>query len=1111
MEKDPIVTNIFKNIEEADRLGRENQSVKLAAVISGNEIDRENCKKRLSETASYIFNKDASTLILSLVEKIGRKTKEGNFLGTLLAYKYIKQEAEKAGIEYRDNVTLLGMLFGRGERMSPFTQTEGDRKGDIVVTPGMVLFENNRIAFSALEEALHHFVPVAKYLEKRGFKGILNKWGDETEIASIDLTGDPVGNKKKSLIDCDIIKFISDVDPENISDVEAREKDWVIFDKDHNMLAQISRNRDGVNALSKDIEKCRIDLGIDAVNVGISLGPVATSYKVIEIAEQVFADEIKKEGVYLDYDPHFMMCLAMENNKDKWLRIVKTDRPLQRLLKAIPDFFDKVQMLKNVFTKQYGRKFNLKVVDLGRNLYWADIGLHSAMRKKYMSFNYKDLDGTIARKMARIPEGRDKNGNIIIGSCISESICVTDSVIINAVITGNGNIEKSVILDSEFEDVEMKEAFAVKSVRYGKTILNKNSGIYNSLGMEDLDLEESMRHTSILARDKKIDMMVSENTDLRDTENTYNIPICGNPISFNEAYEMMFGVSMDELKKRRSIVLGNMDRIKQKSKRFKPLKFGTSGLRALVSEMTDMECYINTNGFIKFLEEKGEMSTGEKSIALGGDLRSSTPRIMAVVGLAIRDMGYKVDFCGFLPSSALASYAIKKEVPSIMVTGSHIPDDRNGIKFTKKSGEILKTDESDILKNVKNARDEEYAKADDESLFNESGMLKDPKEKVFPEQDDEAVRDYVNRYLEVFPGDALGGMKIVFYQHSAVARDIMKEIFEKLGAEIIPVGRSDKFVPVDTEKVSEDTRQLLRAMAEKYSPFAVISADGDSDRPLLADENGDFLSGDKLGALVSMYLKPDFAAVPISANDAVIKALKAMKVNVKQTQIGSPYIIAAMNRELEMDPGIKAVGWESNGGFLLGQDWQINGKILKALAARDAVLPLLAVLLLAKKENMSLSKLISTKLPARYLRADVVDNKTSGCEKYTADMGKALIKMFSPENDDIIQVDFEAKGGRIYYNNENEDNVKDLEDCFIGIRETLARYFSKDKGFDDITSVNFIDGIRIIFRSGDVVHIRPSGNAPEFRMYVTSDSNERVEEIIKMRGKIVAEMVKNMQ
>jgi len=65
-------------------------------------------------------------------------------------------------------------------------------------------------------------------------------------------------------------------------------------------------------------------------------------------------------------------------------------------------------------------------------------------------------------------------------------------------------------------------------------------------------------------------------------------------------------------------------------------------------------------------------------------------------------------------------------------------------------------------------------------------------------------------------------------------------------------------------------------------------------------------------------------------------------------------------------------------------------------------------------------------------------------------------------------------------------------------------------GFGEIININFIDGIRIEFSSGDVAHMRPSGNAPEFRMYATSNTKERAEEIVSLRNKIVPRIVADM-
>src|SRR6188474_489861 len=111
------------------------------------------------------------------------------------------------------------------------------------------------------------------------------------------------------------------------------------------------------------------------------------------------------------------------------------------------------------------------------------------------------------------------------------------------------------------------------------------------------------------------------------------------------------------------------------------VKFGTSGARGLVTEMSDRICYAYTRGFLQFLEDAGELRQRNADVLVGGDLRPSTGRLMRAVMRGATDAGYRPVNCGYLPSPALALLSLQRRVPAVMVTGSHIPDDRNGIKF----------------------------------------------------------------------------------------------------------------------------------------------------------------------------------------------------------------------------------------------------------------------------------------------------------------------------------------------------------------------------------------------------------------------------------------------
>ena len=521
--------------------------------------------------------------------------------------------------------------------------------------------------------------------------------------------------------------------------------------------------------------------------------------------------------------------------------------------------------------------------------------------------------------------------------------------------------------------------------------------------------------------------------------------------------------------------MNEFSRKKELKTKFKPLRFGTSGIRAKISDMTDMECYINTRGFIKYLKKEEGLSE-KNAIAFAGDLRSSTPRIMKAVNKAIMDERCEPINCGFVPTPCLSLYAWERNIPGIMVTGSHIPDDRNGIKFIKSQSEVLKEDEKKILAKIEKTREEEYKKTLEESDFNMQGLFKKPRPKLINEEQGKAEEEYKQRYLDIFPKNILAKKKVVLYEQSAVGRDLLREILTSLSAEVITIQRSNEFIPIDTEKISNSLLSSLSAWAQEHKPFAIISTDGDSDRPLLTDENGAFLPGDLLGTLVSIYIKPEFVSVPVSTNHVAIKKLEELKTQTELTKIGSPYCIKSMNKKLSKNPTAKISSWERNGGYLLGSDFEINEKRLKSLPTRDAILPLLIALIFAIESKLSISELIKKYIPDTYNLSTTIDDKTPGCEKYTSQIGKEIIKKFSTPN-----------------------NKKELEN-----------YFNSKLGYTEIKNINTIDGLRIQFDNEDIVHLRPSSNAPEFRIYITSYAEKRAQKMLRDRLTILPKIIKDL-
>ncbi|MBK1718947.1 phosphomannomutase [Thiocystis violacea] len=467
--------------------------------------------------------------------------------------------------------------------------------------------------------------------------------------------------------------------------------------------------------------------------------------------------------------------------------------------------------------------------------------------------------------------------------------------------------------------------------------------------------------------------------------------------------------------------------------------FGTSGARGLASGMTDWVCYAYTLGFLDYLKEIGALSAGGE-VGIGGDRRPSSPRIMTACARAVLDRGGRPLNLGPIPSPAVAAHGLAHGIPTLMVTGSHIPDDRNGIKFNLPTGEILKRDEEGI----RAQRVERPA-----GLFDAAGAFLAPRSSDLPEPDPSAYRDYVARYLDFFPKGCLAGLRVGVYEHSSVAREAFVDVLAGLGAEVTRLGFSAVFIPVDTEAIRPEDQVLARDWAASGRFDALVSADGDGDRPLIGDETGIWLRGDIAGVLCARQLGARGVVTPVSSNTAVEKCGGFQRV--ARTRIGSPFVIEGMQR-LVADGLGPVVGYEANGGFLLATDIERDGRILRALPTRDAVLVAVTILLASVEQAKPVSALASD-LPRRYTHSDRLKD-------FPTQLSQTRLAA-------LQSGDFERD------------------------RSAIESAFADP--FGPVAAIDATDGLRITFASGEILHLRASGNAPELRAYTEADSPERAE------------------
>jgi phosphomannomutase len=471
------------------------------------------------------------------------------------------------------------------------------------------------------------------------------------------------------------------------------------------------------------------------------------------------------------------------------------------------------------------------------------------------------------------------------------------------------------------------------------------------------------------------------------------------------------------------------------------VKFGTSGARGLAEAMTDRVCYAYTAGFLGYLQATGVIEQGA-AVGIGGDLRSSSPRIMIACARAALDRGCRPSYLGHIPSPAVAAWGMARGAPSLMVTGSHIPDDRNGIKFNLPTGEILKRDEAGIRAQPLQVPD---------ALFDQAGAFVDDQSGALPAEDSSAYREYLERYLDFFPSGCLAGLRVGVYEHSSVARGAYVDVLSALGAQVTRLGHSDIFVPVDTEAIRPEDIALARDWAATASFDALVSADGDGDRPLVGDETGQWLRGDVAGILCARQLGARGVVTPVSSNTAVERS--GWFETVLRTRIGSPFVIQGMQDLI--DKGLNGVvGYEANGGFLLATDIEQEGRILPALPTRDAVLVAITILLAGVQQRKPVSALAAD-LPQRFTHSDRLKD-------FPTELARARL-------------------AELHCGDPGQDRAA-AESVF-------------GPAFGPVADLDVTDGLRIIFTSGEVAHLRPSGNAPELRAYTEADSPERAAEM----------------
>ena len=361
--------------------------------------------------------------------------------------------------------------------------------------------------------------------------------------------------------------------------------------------------------------------------------------------------------------------------------------------------------------------------------------------------------------------------------------------------------------------------------------------------------------------------------------------------------------------------------------------FGTFGVRRLANTELTPEFAS------KIAASYGTLVKGK--VAVGGDTRTSTEMIKHAVISGLLSSGCDVIDLGILPTPAL-QFAVRNYYDGgIMITASHNPPKYNGIKLMDSYG--IGTPDDMELK----IEDMFFNDNPDRVSWNEIGET-DTNEGI--------LEEYIQNVIDRVDADTIkeAKLKVIVDCGSGAACFTTPYLLRKLGCEVLTMNcQPDGFFPGRDPEPTEPNLKELIAVVKATGADLGIAHDGDADRTICIDENGDFVFGDKSFALVEKYMLKEndggLIVTTVATSSAIYDIANEYNGEVTATKVGD--LIVA--RELKDKDGL--FGGEENGGLIFPD----------FVYGRDAALSTAKIIEIISKTGNPLSKLIE-ELPVYY-------------------------------------------------------------------------------------------------------------------------------------------------
>jgi phosphoglucosamine mutase len=371
---------------------------------------------------------------------------------------------------------------------------------------------------------------------------------------------------------------------------------------------------------------------------------------------------------------------------------------------------------------------------------------------------------------------------------------------------------------------------------------------------------------------------------------------------------------------------------------------------------------------------------------IGKDTRLSGYMLEPALTAGFISMGMDVVLVGPLPTPAVAmlTRSLRADL-GVVISASHNPYQDNGIKLFGPDGyKLSDAVENEIEKRIATGVTEKLAAP---GRLGRARRL------------DDSQGRYIEYVKNSFPkGLRLDGLKIVIDCANGAAYRVAPTVLWELGAEVIPVGVDPDGFNINQGCGATDT-ELMRQQVVMHGADLGLSLDGDADRLILADENGETLDGDQIMALVAQTwqqsdrLKGGAVAATVMSNLGLERYLESIGIGLARTQVGDRYVVEHMRRH-----GLN-IGGEQSGHIILADHSTTGDGLIAALQVLSAIV----------RSDRRASEVcrIFTPLPqmlrsvrvngGQPLESDAVQTAIRNCEKRLGTRGRLLIRKSGTE------------------------------------------------------------------------------------------------------------------